>query len=435
MMNKIIEHAEPIKVALLGHGVVGSQVARLLTTNSEALAARVGHNVELVGIAVRSDSECTSPICTTDAMALINRGDLDIVVELIGGIHPALEFVMTAIQNGASVVTANKALLAAHGKEIFAAAQDAGVDVYYEAAVAGAVPIVRPLRESLVGDEILSVMGIVNGTTNYIIDKMTRENVDFATALAEAQALGYAEADPTADVEGHDAQNKVAILAGLAFHTNVELSDVYCEGITQITPEDIAAADEVDCVVKLLAITKLTETGEVEVRVHPAMVPKSHPLASVAGAYNAIFVEAKEAGRLMFFGAGAGGAPTASAVVGDIVTVARNRARGVSGPVRTTYAQHAVAPMGETRTSYHLRFKVADRPGILAAAAAILAAHNVSIQNVTQSASESREGGWSAQIGLLTHEAREADVQECLAELRKTDFISGDVKLMRVEGK
>lgn len=429
---------DPLKVVLLGCGTVGTQVARLLTNQSDDLRARIGQGVELVGIAVR-DLATPRPgiddaLLTTDAQSLVERDDIDIVVELIGGISPARELVLKAIERGASVVTANKALLAAHGEEIFTAAERAGVDIYFEAAVAGAIPIIRPLRESLVGDEITTVMGIVNGTTNYILDKMTAEAMSFAEALAEAQALGFAEADPTADVEGFDAAAKASILAGLAFHTRVKGADVYREGITQVTTADIAAAAQIDCVVKLLAIANLTASGDISVRVHPAMVPLSHPLSSVKGAYNAVFVEAKEAGRLMFLGPGAGGSPTASAVVGDIVTVARNRARGVAGPPQSVYAHRRLAPMGDTMTRYYLRFKVADRPGILAATAAIFAKHQVSVQNVQQSASEDRAAGWSAVIGLLTHQAREEALSRCLSELREADFISGEVTVMRVEG-
>ena len=435
-----LDHSDddPLKVVLLGCGTVGTQVARLLTHQADDLRARIGQSIELVGISVRNldtPREGIDPaLLTTDAMGLVDRDDIDIVVELIGGIHPARELVLTAIERGSSVVTANKALLAAHGEEIFTAAENAGVDIYFEASVAGAIPIIRPLRESLMGDEITAVMGIVNGTTNYILDKMTTEHTSFDEALAQAQALGFAEADPTADVEGYDAAAKISILAGLAFHTRVSGADVYREGISKVTTADIAAAAQIDCVVKLLAIANLTDSGDISVRVHPAMVPLSHPLSSVKGAHNAVFVEAREAGQLMFLGPGAGGSPTASAVVGDIVTVARNRTRGVAGPPQSVYAHRNMADMGETITRYYLRFKVADRPGILAATAAIFAKHQVSVQNVQQSASEDRSDGWSAVIGLLTHRAHEDDLRTCLAELREADFISGDVTVMRVEG-
>lgn len=432
---------QPLKVVLLGCGTVGSQVARLITEQGEELTARIGRPIELVGIAVRNPSlprpGLDPALFTSDAQGLVARGDIDIVIELIGGLRPANELVLSAIDHGASIVTANKALLAECGAEIFPAAERAGVDLYYEAAVAGAIPIVRPLRESLVGDEIRAVMGIVNGTTNYILDKMTTEGLDFATALAQAQQLGYAEADPTADVEGFDAAAKASILASLAFHTRVRGSEVYREGMSQITPADIEAASSMGCVIKMLAVAEEITEGRISVRVHPTMVPAEHPLAMISGANNAIFVEAREAGRLMFMGPGAGGAPTASAVVGDLVTVARNRTRGISGPGQPVYRERRVAPMADTRTRYYLRFNVADRPGVLAAAATIFAQNGVSVQAVQQSAPrDSRDSeGWSASLGMLTHVALESDVQACVAALRASDFVKGArVLLTRVEG-
>jgi homoserine dehydrogenase len=317
----------PLRVAMLGCGVVGSEVARLIIEQAADLRARVGRPLELVGIAVRRDDRDRPGIdpglFTTDAEALVNREDIDLVIELIGGIEPARSLILAALRHGASVVTANKALLAEDGGTLFEAAQRGGADLYFEAAVAGAIPIIRPLRESLVGDEITSVIGIVNGTTNYILDRMDTAGIGFAEALTEAQALGYAEADPTADVEGFDAAAKAAILASLAFHTRVTGADVYREGITGITSADIASARDIGCVVKLLAICQLSPPvagaaeRRVSVRVHPAMIPRSHPLAGVGDAYNAVFVESMSAGRLMFYGPGAGGSPTASAVLGD----------------------------------------------------------------------------------------------------------------------
>lgn len=290
----------PLKVALLGCGVVGSQVARLLITHEEDFRARIGRPLELVGIAVR---DATKPrpgidpaLFTTDGLALVQRGDIDLVIELVGGMEPARSLILAAIEAGASVVTANKALLAEDGGSIYAAAAAAGVDVYYEAAVAGAIPIIRPLRESLVGDEVTAVKGIVNGTTNFILDKMHTDAASFSDVLAEAQALGFAEADPTADVEGFDAAAKAAILASLAFHTRVRLSDVDREGITGISPQDIAAAHEMGCVIKLLANCSLSADGTIAVGVHPTMVPLSHPLAAIPGAYNAVFIESRYAG-------------------------------------------------------------------------------------------------------------------------------------------
>ena len=350
----------PLRVAMLGCGVVGSEVARLIIEQAADLRARIGRPLELVGIAVRRDDldrpGIDPELFTTDAEALVTRDDVDLVIELIGGIEPARSLILAALRHGVSVVTANKALLAEDGGTLFEAAQRGGADLYFEAAVAGAIPIIRPLRESLVGDEITSVIGIVNGTTNYILDRMDIAGIGFTEALTEAQALGYAEADPTADVEGFDAAAKAAILASLAFHTRVTGADVYREGITGITSADIASAHEIGCVVKLLAICQLSPqvagAGErrVSVRVHPAMIPRSHPLAGVGDAYNAVFVESLSAGRLMFYGPGAGGSPTASAVLGDLVTVARNRLRGAVGPGESSYAARPVSEIGSVLT-------------------------------------------------------------------------------------
>lgn len=439
-MNKLVRSDEPLRIALLGCGVVGSQVARLLTSQADDLRERVGRPLELVGIGVRRlDVErpgIDPALFTTEVAALVARGDVDVVIEVIGGIEPARALLLSAIENGASVVTANKALLAEHYQELASAAERQGVDLHFEAAVAGAIPIIRPLRESLVGDEITTVMGIVNGTTNYILDKMTSTGANFADALAQAQELGYAEADPTADVEGFDAAAKASILASLAFHTSVRGSDVYREGITGVTADDIEAARALGCVVKLLAIAKLTEDGDVSVKVHPTMVAQTHPLASVSGAYNAVFVESREAGRLMFLGQGAGGAPTASAVMGDVVTVARNRSRGVAGHGASSYAQRAIADVGESEARYYLRFQVADRPGILAACATLFAVHDVSLQTVQQSALDGfdREDGMSATLGMLTHPAKERNLQAVVADLVAADFVGDVVRFMRVEG-
>jgi homoserine dehydrogenase len=433
------ETTTPLRVALLGCGVVGSQVARMILSRADDVAARVGRPVELAGIAVahpdRPRARLPQDLFTADAEALVARDDVDIVVEVIGGIEPAYPLIMSAIEHGSSVVTANKALLAAHGHEIYAAADVHGVDVYYEAAVAGAIPIVRPLRESLVGDEIRRVMGIVNGTTNYILDKMTSEGVDFETALAEAQRLGYAESDPTADVEGYDAAAKAAILASLAFHTRIRGSQVHREGITGITPEDIEAARGMGCVIKLLAICEMEPEG-VSARVHPALVPEDHPLGGIRGANNAIFVEAREAGHLMFMGPGAGGSPTASAVMGDLVTVARNRARGVAGPAQAIFGDVPVAEMGTVHTRFQLSIQVRDEPGILQQVAAIFASHGVSLQTVQQSALEGagKEDGWSATLRMVLHETRESDFETCLDELTRSPIVNGQPRFIRVEG-
>ena len=331
-MNQPRQPLPTLKVALLGCGTVGSQVARLLTEQADDLALRVGARLELAGIAVRRvghrrAEQIDRALLTADALGLATRPDVDIVVEVIGGIEPARSLLLAALKDGKPVVTANKALLAENGAEIYGAAREYGADLYYEASVAGAIPLLRPLRESLAGDTVRRVLGIVNGTTNFILDRMDSSGAGFAESLEEAQALGYAEADPTADVEGFDAAAKAAILASLAFHTPVTAADVHREGITEVTAADILSARGLGRVVKLLAICERTDGG-VSVRVHPAMIPRSHPLASVSEAYNAVFVEAESAGRLMFYGAGAGGTPTASAVLGNIVAVARNRLAG-----------------------------------------------------------------------------------------------------------
>lgn len=429
----------PLRVAMLGCGVVGSEVARLIIEQAADLRARVGRPLELVGIAVRRDDldrpGIDPELFTTDAEALVTRDDVDLVIELIGGIEPARSLILAALRHGVSVVTANKALLAEDGGTLFEAAQRGGADLYFEAAVAGAIPIIRPLRESLVGDEITSVIGIVNGTTNYILDRMDTAGIGFTEALTEAQALGYAEADPTADVEGFDAAAKAAILASLAFHTRVTGADVYREGITGITSADIASAHEIGCVVKLLAICQLSPqvagAGErrVSVRVHPAMIPRSHPLAGVGDAYNAVFVESLSAGRLMFYGPGAGGSPTASAVLGDLVTVARNRLRGAVGPGESSYAARPVSEIGSVLTRYHLSLEVADRAGVLATIAYVFAEHDVSIETVRQNGR-----GADAQLVIVTHHARDAALSATVRALRNLDVVREVTSVMRVEG-
>ena len=429
----------PLRVALLGCGVVGSEVARLLIGQEADLRARVGRPLELVGIAVRRPDRdragIDSQLLTTDAEALVTREDVDLVIEVIGGIEPARSLILAAMRHGASVVTANKELLAADGAALFEAAEQAGADLYFEAAVAGAIPIIRPLRESLVGDEITSVIGIVNGTTNYILDRMDTGGISFAEALGEAQQFGYAEADPTADVEGFDAAAKAAILASLAFHTRVTGADVYREGITGVTSTDIASAHDIGCVVKLLAICQLSPPvaspaeRTVSVRVHPAMIPRSHPLAAVGDAYNAVFVESMSAGRLMFYGPGAGGSPTASAVLGDLVTVARNRLRGAVGPGESSYAARPVSRIGSVLTRYHVSLEVADVVGVLATIADVFAEHGVSIETVRQNGR-----GADAQLVLVTHRAHDAALSATVQALRGLDVVRQVTSVMRVEG-
>jgi homoserine dehydrogenase len=422
----------PLRVALLGCGVVGSQVYRLLTEQSADLKARAGATLEVVGVAVRDPDRprevpVSSGLLTTDGLELVTRPDVDIVIELIGGIEPARTLLLSALSAGKSVVTANKALVAADRAVLHKTASLAGADLYYEAAVAGAIPLLRPLRESLAGDEVRRVLGIVNGTTNFILDRMDTSGADFSAALAEAQALGYAESDPTADVAGFDAAAKAAILASIAFHTDVTADDVYREGILSVTAADIASARALGCVVKLLAICERSNGG-ISARVHPAMIPRSHPLAAVREAYNAVFVEAESAGRLMFYGAGAGGQPTASAVLGDTVAIARNLLAGLRGPEASTYAQLPLVPIGDARTSYYVQLDVADRPGVLAPVADAFAQQGVSIKAVRQ---EGR--GEDANLIIMTHVAREAALAKTVAVLGAMEAVRNVDSVMRVE--
>ena len=424
----------PLRVALLGCGTVGSEVVRLLQSSGDDLAARIGAPLELVGIAVRRpgrarDLDLPEELFTTDAAGLVAREDVDLVVEVIGGLEPARSLILAALRAGKSVVTANKALLAEDGASLHAAAAEHGADLYYEASVAGAIPLLRPLRESLAGDQITRVTGIVNGTTNFVLTRMDETGAGFADALDEATALGYAEADPTADVEGFDAAAKAAILAGLAFHTRVVAADVHREGITEVTAADVASAQAMDCVVKLLAIAE-KDGDAVSVRVHPAMIPRSHPLGSVREAYNAVFVEAASAGRLMFYGPGAGGSPTASAVLGDLVAVARNALSGARGAGASDYAELRVRPMGEVVRRYHISLDVADKAGVLMAVAAAFSDHDVSIRTVRQ------EGhGDDASLVVVTHTATDASLQAVVEQLRGLDSVRAVASVMRVEGQ
>ncbi|QBI52846.1 homoserine dehydrogenase [Streptomonospora litoralis] len=424
-----------MKVALLGCGVVGAEVMRLVDRQASELAARVGAPLEIGGIAVRRlgrdrGTGVDPELFTTDATELVTRPDIDLVVEVIGGIEPARSLILEAVKAGKSVVTANKALLAEDGATLLAAARESGVDVYYEAAVAGAIPLLRPLRDSLAGDRVHRVLGIVNGTTNFILDRMDTQGAGFAESLEEAQTLGYAEADPTADVEGFDAAAKAAILARLAFHTqNVTAADVHREGITEVSSGDIASAKAMGCVVKLLAICQRAEDGaSVGVRVHPVMLPREHPLAAVTEAYNAVFVEAESAGRLMFYGPGAGGSPTASAVLGDLVAVARNRLARTSVGEGTHDTGLPVHAMGKTVTRYHISLDVADRPGVLARVAEVFAQMGVSIKNVRQEGS-----GEDAQLVLVSHTAPDAALSETVERLRGLDMVRSVASVMRVE--
>jgi homoserine dehydrogenase len=426
-----------VRVALLGCGTVGSEVARLLTDDADELAARAGAPVELAGIAVRRPGrhpKLPAELLTSDAAALVERDDVDVVVELVGGIEPTRTWLLSALRAGKSVVTANKALLAEYSAELSEAADASGADLYFEAAVAGAIPLLRPLRESLAGDRITRVMGIVNGTTNYILSAMDSTGAGYAETLDEASRLGYAEADPTADIDGYDAASKAAILAALAFHSRVTLSDVHREGIAGVSASDITAAQVLGRTVKLLAICERVTgddgTESVSARVHPVMIPRGHQLAGVNGAFNAVYVEADAAGELMFYGQGAGGAPTASAVLGDLVAVARNKVGGGRGPRESAHAALSVRPMGQTPTRYHISLDVADRAGVLAQVAQVFAAHDVSIATVRQ-----RDRHSTASLVIVTHLAPDAALQSTVDEIAKLDVVREVVSVMRVEGE
>ena len=427
--------ARSISIGLLGAGSVGSSVAQQLLAGHDDLAARAGANLNLVAVAVHDAKKARPALeragvkVTTDATSVVNDPSIDVIIEVIGGIEPARTLILAALNSGKSVVTANKALLAQHGGELFEAAAKNNVDLYFEAAVAGAIPIIRPLRDSLAGDHVLRVMGIVNGTTNFILSKMSEQGISFESALKEAQALGFAEADPTADVEGFDAAAKASILASLAFHSRVSGSDVYREGISEITADVVQIASEMGHVVKLLAIAELTSDGRIAVRVHPALIPNTHPLAAVRDSFNAVFVEADAAGELMFYGRGAGGAPTASAVLGDLVAVARHKVIGGLGPKESTYAEREIAPMGQTLTRYLIRLNVNDRPGVLASVANVFASHSVSIQTVRQDGS-----GAQAELIVVTHSAPDAALAETVEGLRKLDTVRSVESVIRVEG-
>jgi homoserine dehydrogenase len=422
--------SETVRVGVLGCGNVGAALVALLQTQADAIAARTGVRLEVAKVAVRSVSreravDIPEHQLTTDAADVVGDPNIDVVVEVIGGIEPARTLITKALEAGKPVVTANKELLANVGAELFATAEAAGVDLLFEAAVAGGIPLIRPLRESLVGERIHRIMGIVNGTTNFILTRMTEEGADYGDALAEAQRLGYAERDPTADVEGFDAGAKAAIIASIAFGCRVVAGDVYHEGISGLTPIDIAFAGKLGYVVKLLAIAERID-GEVGVRVHPAMVPKDHPLASVRESYNAVFVEGESVGNLMFYGRGAGGGPSASAVLGDLIDAATNLQRGSHATVGSLVPAR-LRPIDEARSEYYLNLEVADRPGVLAAVAGVFARHDVSIRSMEQ------EGlGSEARLIFITHTAREASVQATVRDLRGLDVVDRVGSLLRV---
>jgi len=422
-----------VRIGVLGCGNVGAPLFQLISEQRDAIEARTGIRLEVTRVAVRNlslERPVTLPegVLTRDAHAVVSDPDVDLVVEVIGGIEPARELILEALKNGKPVVTANKELLANVGAEVFAAAEAAGRDLLFEAAVAGGIPLIRPLRESLVGEPITRVMGIVNGTTNYILTRMTEQGAEYGDALAEAQSLGYAERDPTADVEGFDAGAKAAIIATIAFGVRVVAGDVYHEGISNITASDIDAATRLGYVVKLLAIAERFDDGSVAVRVHPAMVPRNHPLASVRESFNAVFIEGEAVGSLMFYGRGAGGRPTASAVLGDIIDAALNLRQGTAASIGH-FDRARIRPIDETSAEYYLPLEVLDRPGVLAAVAGVFAKHGVSIRNAEQVGL-----GDDASLVFITHTAQEAAIRATLHELRGLDSVRRVGGLLRVVG-
>ncbi len=433
---------KPIGVAVLGLGNVGTEVVRIIEDSADDLAARIGAPLELRGVGVRKVAKgrgVSVDMLTDDIEALVSRDDVDIVIELMGPVEPARKAIMAALEQGKSVVTANKALMVQSTGELAQAAEKARVDLYFEAAVAGAIPVIRPLTQSLAGDVVLRVAGIVNGTTNYILSAMSETGADYADALAEAGVLGYAEADPTADVEGYDAAAKAAILASIAFHTRVTADDVYREGMTKVSAADFESAKALGCTIKLLAICERLTTGKgkqrVSARVYPALVPLDHPLASVNGAFNAVFVEAEAAGELMFYGRGAGGAPTASAVMGDVVMAARNRVQGGRGPRESKYAKLPIASIGAIETRYYVSMNVADKPGVLSSVAAEFGKREVSIAEVRQEGMEDESGQRSgARIVVVTHRATDEALSETVAALADHEAVQSINSVLRMEG-
>jgi homoserine dehydrogenase len=422
-----------LRVGLLGCGTVGSAVVRLLDEHREDIARRAGCRLEIAKVAVRDparprDVPLPDGALVDDPMAVLDDPGIDIVCELVGGTEPAGSLVLAAFERDKPVVTANKELLATRGRELFDAADAKGLDLYFEAAVGGGIPIVRPLKESLTGERLRRVTGIVNGTTNFILTQMSEEGLGFDDALRQAQDLGYAEADPTADVDGHDAAAKCAILASIAFNARVVGDEVFREGIARVTTEDIEFARRLGYVVKLLAIAELGEDERIAVRVHPAMIPATHPLASVRDAYNAVFVEGPNVGELMFYGRGAGGDATATAVVGDLVTVARNLLSGARGVGCTCFHERTIRPMAEMTGQYYILLRVDDRPGVLAEIASVLGRNDVSIKSVWQEGT-----GRDAQLVFVTHRAREGAFQQAVTELRSVPAVLEVRSVLRVE--
>ena len=425
---------ERVRVGILGCGHVGGALVRLIHDHADVIEARAGVPLEVTRVAVHDltkDRGLPLPArCfTDDAGAVVDDPDVDIVVEVIGGIEPARRLIVEALMGGKPVVTANKELVATHGRELFETAEGAGVDILFEASVGGGIPLIRPLRESLAGDRIRRVMGIVNGTTNYILTCMTELGTTFADALAAAQRLGFAEADPTADVEGFDAAAKAAIIASIAFGARVVASDVYREGITGITGDDIASARDLGYVVKLLAIAEDFD-DEIAVRVHPAMVPEQHPLASVRDAFNAVFIEADAVGELMLYGRGAGGMPTASAVLGDLVDAAKNLVEGRKGATIGTMAARPIRAIENVESQFYLQMEVADRPGVLHAITGEFGSRGVSVRSMRQ-----RGIGDDARLIFVTHKAREADLRSAAAAVAELEPVHRVGSVLRVIGE
>jgi homoserine dehydrogenase len=429
-----------VNVGVLGCGNVGAALIELIRERGDEISERTGVRLSVGAVAVRSVSkerqvDLDPSVLTTDAHRVVTDPSIDLVVEVIGGIEPARELIFSALKHSKPVVTANKELLANVGAELFAAADTAGVDLLFEAAVAGGIPIVRPLRESLVAEDVTRVMGIVNGTTNYILTKMAEEGWTYAAALSEAQSLGYAERDPTADVEGFDAGAKAAIIATIAFGSKVVAGDVYHEGISAITPADIEFATRLGFAIKLLAIAERFDDGSVAVRVHPTMVPAGHPLASVRESFNAVFVEGAAVGDLMFYGRGAGGAPTASAVLGDVVDAAANLVKGAHATIGS-FNKANLRPIDDLSSPYYVNLAVLDRHGVLAKVAGVFGSHAVSIRSMEQELLDPTAGGppGAARLIFITHSAREADVRSTLQELRGLDEVISVGSVLRVIG-
>lgn len=425
-----------LRVGILGCGNVGAALVRLIADHQDLIQARAGRRIEVGRVAVQDVTrsrgvDLSADVFTADANVVVVDPDIDLVIEVMGSTEPARSLILEALQRGKPVVTANKELLATHGVELFEAAESAGVDLLFEASVGGGIPLIRPLRESLAGDRIRRLMGIVNGTTNYILTKMTEEGSSFADALAEAQELGFAETDPTADIEGYDAAAKAAIIASIAFGARVTADDVCREGISSVTAQDIAAARDLGYVVKLLAVAEAVGDqmgGEIAVRVNPAMVPLQHPLAAVRGSFNALFVEGAAVGQVMFYGPGAGGMPTASAVLGDVIDAAKNLAGG-KGATLGPFAARRILPLDEMESQFYLMVEVADRSGVLAAIAGVFAKHNVSIESMQQSGI-----GDEARLVFVTHKARESDFAATIQEVGQLDVVDTVGSILRVVG-